>query len=100
MLAIQKQPKYFSRVMTLPNGKQALVFFELIERNGHIIAKAIRAEVVGEKTVSKQKVCALPGVKSPTEFIPVKSIFCDFVSTFSKDFSFMTCSIARAPNFC
>ncbi len=100
MLAIQKQSKYFSRLITMPNGQTALVFFELIERNGHVVAKAIHVEAVDINTVPEQKVYALPTVKSTTEFIPIKSVFIDLVSTFSRDFSFTTCQITRAPNFC
>ena len=99
MLAVQKQIKYFSRIMTRPDGSQVLVVFELIERNEHLVARAVYAEALDADTVPEQKVYALPGVKSPTEFVLVKSIFGHFVSIFSKDFSFMTCSIARAPNF-
>jgi len=84
----------------MPNGIEALVFFELIERNGHLIAKAIYAEAIDINSVPEQKVYCLPSVISPTEFIPVKSIFSDFVSTFSKDFSFIMSQPTRAPNFC
>ena len=100
MLAIQRQNKYFSKVMTLPNGTKALVYFELIERNGHVIAKAIRAEAINSDIFSEEKIYALPCIKSPISFIPVKSIFSDLLSIFSKDFSFMSCHITRAPNFC
>jgi len=100
MLAIQKQAKYFSRVIKMPNGVEALVFFELVERNGHLVAKAIHAEAIDTNIIPKEKIYALPGIKSPVEFIPIQSPFCDFVSFFSKDFSFMTCLVTRAPNFC
>ena len=100
MLAIQKQPKYLEKAVQLPNGAWALVVFELVERDGRIIAKAIRAEAIKQTTTSEDEKCLLPGVVSPIEFIPVKSIFSDFVSTFIKDFSFTSCQVTRAPNFC
>ncbi len=99
MLAIQKQPRYFSRLMKLPNGAEALVVFMLIERNGHLVAKAVYAEALDVKSVPEEKVCALPGVKSPTEFVPVKSIFGDFVADFSRDYSFVMSQRTRAPSF-
>jgi hypothetical protein len=100
MLAIQKSPKYFSRMMTMPNGVPALVVFELIERNGHLVAKAVYAEAVDTSTIPEEKVFALPGVKSPVEFIPIKSVFYHQVSDFLKDFSFVKSQRTRAPSFC
>ncbi len=99
MLAIQRRNKYISKVMMMPNGVEALVVFELIERNGKVIAKAVYAEAVDINTVPEQDVLCLPCVKSPTEFLPKKTIFSDLVSNFSKDYSFLTCLVTRAPNF-
>ena len=84
--------------MTMPNGTQALVFFELIERNGHLIAKAIRAEAIDLSAVPEQKVCALPGIKSPTKFVPIISNFYSVVDLFCKDLSFVMSQPTRAPS--
>jgi hypothetical protein len=99
MLAIQKQPKYFSRMMTMPNGVEALVVFELIERNGHLVAKAIYAEAVDTSTIPEEKVFALPGIKSPVEFVPIQFFPADVIHSFLKDFSFITSQQTRAPSF-
>lgn len=100
MLAIEKRNKFIQKAVKMPNGEWAMVVFELIERDGRIIAKAIRAEAIKQTTTSEDEKCLLPGIVSPTEFIPVKSIFTDFVSIFTKDFSFTSCQVTRAPNFC
>lgn len=98
MLAIQKQVKYFSRMMTMPNGVEALVVFELIERNGHLVAKAIYAEAIDASTIPEQKVYALPGIKSPVEFVPVQFFTSNFIHSFLKDFSFVKSQRTRAPS--
>ncbi len=97
MLAIQKQPKYIEKAVQLPNGAWALLVFELVERNGQIVAKAVSGKILGEKLVKAETLC-LPCVKSPVEFLPIKSIFSNFVSNFSKDFSFVMSQPTRAPS--
>jgi hypothetical protein len=99
MLAIQKRAKYFSKVITMPNGIEALVVFELIERNGCMIAKAVYAESIDTNTVPEQEVCCLPGITSPVEFIPIRSIFYSILDTFSRDYSFVKSQPTRAPSF-
>ena len=99
MLAIQKQPKYVEKAVQLPNGAWVLVVFELVERNGRIIAKAVSGKLLNKELV-KEKVLCLPCIKSPVEFVPVKSIFSDLLADFSKDFSFVLSQPTRAPNFC
>lgn len=98
MLAIQKQPKYIQKAVQLPNGDWALVVFELIESNGKIIARAVSGKILGDIQAEKEEILYLPSVKSPVEFIPIKSVFSEIVSCFVRDFSFMTCLVARAPN--
>jgi len=95
MLAIQKSNKYIQKAVQLPNGAWALVVFELVERNGQIIAKAVSGKILSE---IKEVLC-LPSVKSPTEFIPVKSIFSNLVLNFVRDFSFVMSQPTRAPSF-
>jgi hypothetical protein len=97
MLAIQKQPKYFDKLITMPNGQVVLVTFELVERNGHIIAKAIHAEPF-KTPQAEDESCYLPGLKSPSEFIPIKSVFVDFFTDLTKDFSFVMSQPTRAPS--
>ena len=99
MLAIQKQPKYFSRFMSMPNGTQAWVVFELIERNGHLVAKAIYAEAVNTSSIPEEKVYALPGIKSPVEFVPVQFFPGEVSHSFLKDYSFVLSQPTRAPSF-
>ena len=100
MLAIQKQPKYIQKAVQLPNGTWALVVFELIERDGHIIAKAVSGQILGDTKIQKEKILCLPCIKSPVEFIPLKTVFSNLVSNFSRDYSFVMSQPTRAPNFC
>jgi hypothetical protein len=99
MLAIQKQQKYFSKVMTMPNGVQALVVFEIVERNGHMIAKAIYAETIDVSAVPEQKVLLLDGEVYCVDVAPVKSFYTKYVLPYAKDFSFVTSQPTRAPSF-
>lgn len=99
MLAIQKQQKYIQKAVQLPNGAWALVVFELVEQNGKIIARAVSGKLLN-KEIKKEEVLCLPSVKSPINFVPVKSIFSDLLSAFSKDFSFVMSQPTRAPSFC
>ena len=99
MLAIQKRNKYFSRVMVMPNGVEAVVYFELIERNGHLVAKAIYAEAIDVSAVPEQKVYALPGCVICSDVAPVKSFFASVISPYFKDFSFVISQPTRAPSF-
>lgn len=99
MLAIQKRQEYIQKAVQLPNGAWALVVFELIEQNGHIIAKAVSGKILDNKNVAEDTILCLPCVKSPADFIPIKSIFSDLVSSFSKDFSFVMSQPTRAPSF-
>jgi len=99
MLAIQKSQKYIQKAVQLPNGAWALVVFELVERNGQIVARAVSGKILSEKTVKEEVLC-LPCVKTPVEFIPVLSTFnfIDFIN-FSSDFSFVLSQPTRAPSF-
>ncbi len=98
MLAIQKQPKYFSRFMAMPNGVHAWVVFELVERDGHLVAKAIYAEAVDINKVPKQNIYALPGIKSPVEFVPVQFYPAKIFHSFLRDLSFVISQPTRAPS--
>jgi hypothetical protein len=99
MLALQKQAKYFSQIVTLPNGERAFVVFELVDRGGQMIAKAIYAEKVETESIPEQQICALPGCISYSSVAPVKSTFGVYVSPFFRDFSFFTSQLTRAPSF-
>ena len=98
MLAIQKQPKYIQKAVQLPNGAWALVVFELVERDGQIVARAVSGKLLGEQ-ITKEEVLCLPCVKTPADFLPIKSFFSNVVSNFSKDFSFIMSQPTRAPSF-
>lgn len=98
MLTVQKQPKYIQKAVQLPNGAWAMVVFELIERDGHIVARAVSGKLLEVVKVEQETVLCLPCIKSPAEFVSIKSTFTDLVSTFSKDYSFMSCLVTRAPN--
>jgi hypothetical protein len=98
MLAVQKQNKHFSRVMIMPNGKPALVFFELVERNGHLIAKALYFQEIPKK-LQKNKIIALPVFHEHFSIKPlIKSPF-SYISYFAKDLQFFTSQKTRAPSF-
>jgi hypothetical protein len=100
MLAIQKSQKYIQKAVQLPNGAWVMVVFELIERNGQIVAKAVSGKMLDDVQVEKKEVLCLPCIKTPADFLPIKSIFSDLVSSFSKDFSFVMSQPTRAPSFC
>ncbi|OHA46516.1 MAG: hypothetical protein A2541_00210 [Candidatus Taylorbacteria bacterium RIFOXYD2_FULL_36_9] len=99
MLAIQKQQKYIQKAVQLPNGAWVMVVFELVERDGHIIAHAVSGKLLDDIENKKEEVLCLPDIKSPAEFIPIRSIFSDLVSTFSRDFSFVMSQPTRAPAY-
>ncbi|MGB8816196.1 MAG: hypothetical protein WCC74_03145 [Minisyncoccia bacterium] len=97
MLSIQRQIKYFSRVMTMPNGLSALVYFELIERNGNLIAKAVRFEEI-QSEIQKYEIIALPVFHESFSFKPlIKSPF-SYLTFFAKDLLFFTSQRTRAPS--
>ena len=48
MLAIQKQQKYIQKAVQLPNGAWVMVVFELVERDGHIIAHAVSGKLLDD----------------------------------------------------
>ena len=100
MLAIQKRNEYIQKAVQLPNGTWALVVFELVERNGHIIARAVSGKLINETRLEKEEVLCLPCIKSPLHFIPILSTFnfIDFIN-FSKDYSFVLSQPTRAPSF-
>ena len=98
MLAIQKQNKRFSKTMMMPNGKPALVFFELVERNGHLIAKALYFQEI-PKEIQKDKLVALPVFHESFSVKPlIKSPF-SYLTFFAKDLQFFTSQKTRAPSF-
>lgn len=99
MLAVQKKTQYIQKAVRLPNGAWALVVFELVERDGHIIARAVSGQMLSEATVEAREALCLPSIKSPAEFVPIKSVFSNLVSLFSKDFSFVLSQPTRAPAF-
>ncbi len=83
----------------MPNGTWALVVFELVQVNGRLIARAVSGKILEEVQAEKAEVLCLPCIKSPAEFVPVKSIFSNLVSNLSKDLSFVMSQPTRAPSF-
>lgn len=101
MLAIQKSQKYIQKAVQLPNGAWALVVFELVERNGQIVARAVSGKLLGEQNeqIVKEEILCLPCVKTPFDFLPTLSTFnfIDFINL-SSDFSFIMSQPTRAPS--
>ena len=104
MLAIQKQSKYIQKTVQLPNGSWAVLVFELVERDGHIIAKAVSGKLVSEKPAAatsfgeaREDVLCLPYIKSPAEFVPVRYFTSEIIHSFLKDLSFVMSQPTRAP---
>jgi hypothetical protein len=82
----------------MPNGAWVLVVFELVEKEGKIIARAVSGKLLNKEIVKEEVLC-LPCVKSPAEFVPVRSTIYSLLSTFSRDFSFVMSQPTRAPSF-
>jgi len=99
MLAIQKQPKYIQKAVQLPNGAWGLVVFELVEINGHIIAKAVSGKLLADIQTEQSEILCLPCIKSPAYFSPILSTYYFIRDTFSNDFSFVVSQPTRAPSF-
>lgn len=99
MLAIKKQTNYLEKAVRLPNGSWAMVVFELVERDGHIIAKAVSYKLLTEVPAQETDNLYLPGVKSPAEFVPIRYFTSDVLTSFIKDFSFIMSQPTRAPSF-
>jgi len=98
MLAIKKQPKYLEKAVQLPNGAWALVVFELVEKNGQIVAKAVSYKLISDTQAEKEEILCLPYVKSPAEFVPVQFFTKDVVNSFLKDLTFVISQPTRAPS--
>ncbi len=99
MLALRNQAKYFSKVVTLPNGKQALVYFEIVNRGGQLVARAVHAEAILAESLAQEKVLALPTVSISSHIAPVKSFFQAVLTPYFKDLSFVLAQPTRAPSF-
>ena len=98
MLSIIKQPKYLKRLITLPNGEVVLVLFELVEKNGQIIATAISSKLMKD-FLNTEETLYLPSLKTIPEFIPIKSTFNKDTSFYTRDYSFVKSQRTRAPSF-
>jgi hypothetical protein len=98
MLAIQKQSQFIEKAVQLPNGAWALVVFELVERNGQIVAKAISYKLISDTKTTSEAVLCLPYIKSPADFIPVQFFTSETIHSFLKDFAFITSQPTRAPS--
>jgi hypothetical protein len=99
MLAIQKQPKYLRKIVSLPNGASALVVFELIEINGKTTAKAIYGKVLKHAVAKKEEILSLPVYFERKSVLPIISPFFAEIQNLFKNLSFVTAQPTRAPNF-
>jgi hypothetical protein len=64
MLVIQKRNKYIEKAVQLPNGEWALVVFELIEKDGKIIARAVSGKRLSDIEAEQGETLCLPCVKA------------------------------------
>ncbi len=97
-LSYRGEAKYFTRVMTLPNGVEAIVYFEVVLRDGHYVAKAVHAEPINSSTIASEAVLAIAGAVSRSFVTPVKSYFAYLSPFILKDFAFVTSQPTRAPS--
>ena len=96
MLSVQKQPKYVTKTLQLPNGQWATVLFELVEQQGKIIAKAISAELI-EQSIASVEVVALPTFSVKQTIEVIVSPFFSSIESVLKDLSFVISQPTRAP---
>jgi hypothetical protein len=99
MLELKKQNQYIEKMVELPNGAWALVLFELVEKNGKIIARAVSLKKINDIPSENSEILCLPCIKTPIEFLPIRSIFYSILDTFSRDYSFVKSQPTRAPSF-
>ena len=99
MLSLQKQSRYIKRQVKLLDGSLALVVFELVEKNGKIIAKPICGKVIKECVPVQEEILSLPVYFEKETFKPIVSPFYSKLFEVLKDLSFVTSQPARAPNF-
>lgn len=98
MLSLQKQNKYFSKEILMPNGSHAVVWFELVETNGRLIAKAISVNVIEENSTECAPIC-LPILISKIVHATVKKICANFVAPIISVLDFVTSQPTRAPAY-
>ncbi|MBU6370540.1 MAG: hypothetical protein KGH93_01825 [Patescibacteria group bacterium] len=99
MLSVQKQPKFFTKTVTLPDGRIAAVVFELVQLNGKTVAKAVCGKVLHQEVCTKETTLALPAIIEKQNIAPVKSPFFATVAAIVKDLSFIIAQPSRAPDF-
>lgn len=103
MLSIQKQlvcksgSKYFERLVNLPDGKLALVVFEIVEIDGQLKARAVCGRILENNT--EEKIYALPAQIDSISIIPLKKPLFSYKYFTTKDLSFFSSQTTRAPNF-
>ncbi len=98
MFALTAQQKYFQKEVTMPNGSKAIVFFELVENNGRIVARAVHVEVISETASSAPFVC-LPISITRAIFASVISFYSNYVAPIFEELSFIVSQPTRAPAF-
>ena len=98
MLSVQKQPKYFEKMVRLPNGTLAMVVFEIVEVNGRLKARAVCGKLISQ-TAPIEKIYALPTHVEKIPIIPLRHPLFSYNFVIQKDLSFFFSQITRAPNF-
>ncbi len=97
MFALSAQQKYFQKEVVLPNGSKAIVFFELVETNGRIVARAVNVQIISEAKASAS-VVYLPVSITRAIFAPVVAFYSNYVAPIVEELSFITSQPTRAPS--
>lgn len=97
MLSLQKQPKYFEKMVRLPNGSLAVVVFEIVEVGGSLKARAVCGKLVGEEN-TEEKIYALPTHIENIPIIPLLHPLFSYNFLTQRDLSFFSSQVTRAPN--
>ncbi len=83
----------------MPDGRFAVVFFEVCEIGGHYKAKAVFWKALDEQTIPKTEVVALPAYFERQAITPVLSPFFAEAEKLLKDLAFIVSQPTRAPAF-
>lgn len=99
MLSLQRQSNFIQKMVTLPDGRMAIVVFEIFTENGKTKARAICGKILGSD-ICNEEVLNLPGYFEKENIEPVVSPFFSEIVDIFKDLAFTTSQPTRAPNFC
>jgi len=101
MLSIQRRSQIVSREIRLPNGVMALGIFLVSETADGLQAQLISIRSLGSESTfsTKAEVKALPVLKVKETPVSNDCIPSPYSFVVSKDFSFFTSQLTRAPSF-